>query len=281
MTTKQYILENLSGLLPIDWAQAKNDYNIAGFLPDKLELVSRDEVMQSLVAVAEQPAIERLIWKQELPENAPDEARELKNLARQYIVLANKEARLPKFSKWVSSMFQGNDRLMGHLAKAGQVGGKNEIIISCNPIDILRGADSPHFWSCLGDNGGFSKVLAGVVSRCPGIAVAYVDNPADGKMKCRVWLNHARINGRDCIAMLRPYGNGFTAKQVADLIASKGYDVIAAEGYYGKTAFELINGFDTKGADRGIHWDITEQELKGSIIAEAKCAPPINIKKAA
>lgn len=275
-------MSNLSGLGPIDWAQAEKDYAIAGFKPANLNIIPRNDVMQSLVTVTEQQSIERAIWRQDLPDNAPSAAKELKNLARQYIVLSNKDARLPKFSKWVASMFQGNVMLMEHLAKAGQVGGKSEIIVSCNPIDILRGADSPHFWSCLGDNGGFSKVLAGVVSRCPGIAVAYIDNPADGKMKCRVWLNHARVNGKDCIAMLRPYGQGFSQQQIAELIASKGYDVYNASGYGGKTKFELIDGFDTKGADKGIHWDITEYgELRGDLIAQAKGEPAVAVKKRA
>lgn len=287
MSTFDYLLNNLSGLGPIDWDQAKKDYKIAGFEPEKLEIVPRDDMMQSLVTVTEPASLERAIWKQTLPSNASEEAIELKKLSREYIVLTNKKARLPKFSKWVSSMFAGNDKLMLALAKAGQTGGaKSDIIISCNPIDILRGADSAHFWSCLGGDGGFKKVLAGVVSRCPGIAVAYIDHPQDNKMQCRIWLNHARVKGRDCVAMLRPYGNGFSQQQIADLIASKGYDVYSACGYGGATAFELINGFDTKGADKGIHWDITEYgALLGDLIAKAKCEPvavaPVKKRRAA
>lgn len=275
MSTKEYLLNNLSGLGPIDWDQACKDFNIAGFEPAKLKIVPRDAVMQSLVTVTSQESVERAIWKQELPDNAPDEARELKNLARQYIVLSNKDARLPKFSKWVSSMFQANERIMGYLAKAGQIGGKSDIIISCNPVDILRGADSKHFWSCLGGDGGFKKVLAGVVSRCPGIAVAYIDHPEDSKMKCRVWLNHAVVKGKDVIAILNPYGNGFTGQQIADLIASKGYDVYKG-GYQGDVPFEMVNGFDVKGADKGIHWDIVEYgALQGALLARAKCEPAV------
>lgn len=291
MSTKQYILDNLYGLNPVDWDQAHKDFKIGGFEPQNLKIVPRDEVMMSLVDVAEQLPIEQAIWKKELPDDAPEEFKQLKNLSRNYIVLANKDARLPKFSKWVSSMFSDNPKIMGALSKAGQISGKSEIIISCNPADILRGGVSRHFQTCLGcggdgDPGGYGgaykKVLQGVLERCPGIAVAYIDHPEDHTMRCRIWLNHARINGRDCIAMLRPYGNGFDQKQIADLIASKGYDVIAAGQYGGGEKFELINGFDTKGADHGIHWDITEYgELRGNIIAKATCEPRVNLKKAA
>lgn len=289
MEVKQHILANLLGDKPVDWEQVNEYYKIGGYGAEKLKFVQRDDVMKSLVTVTEQLSIERAIWKQELPANASDEARELKNLSRNYIVLANKDARLPKFSKWVASMFADNAKIMGALAKAGQIGGKSEIVISCNPADILRGGVSKHFATCLGckgDGGGwggaYSHVLQGVLERCPGIAVAYIDHPEDATMKCRVWLNHARVNGKDCIAMLRPYGNGFSQQQIADLIASKGYDVIAAGDYNGNTKFELINGFDTNGRDHGIHWDITEYgELRGNIIAEAKCEPKLNLKKAA
>lgn len=282
MSTKQYLLDNLHGLQPIDWEQAKKDYNIAGFNPEKLKVLQRDDVMLSLVTVTEQLPIERAIWKQELPDNAPEELKQLKNLSRNYIVLANKDARLPKFSKWVSSMFADNAKIMGALAKAGQIGGKSEIIISCNPVDILRGADSPHFWSCLGGDGGFRSVLSGVVEKCSGVAVAYVDNPTDGKMKCRVWLNHGIVDGRDVIVIMNPYGNGFTAAQIGELIASKGYDVYQSSyGENGNTKFELVNTFDYKGKDQGIHWDILERAQSGKLIAKAKCAPAINLKKAA
>lgn len=282
MATKEYLLNNLHGLDPIDWEQATKDYNIAGFNPAELNVVQRDDVMLSLVETASQAPLERAIYGSKLPEDATAEAKELRNLARAYIVLANKNARLPKFSKWVSSMFAGNDKLMMILSKAGQNSGKQDIIISCNPIDILRGADSKHFWSCLGANGGFREVLKGVVTRCPGVAVAYVDHPEDGKMKCRVWLNHGIVNGKDVIVMMNPYGNGFTKEHIAKIIADKGYDVYQSSYYNeGGVKFELVNTFDWKGKDKGVHWDILEYEQKGVLLAKATCEPKINLKKRA
>lgn len=275
MSTKSYLLNNLSGLGPIDWQQVFKDFELKGFDPENLKILPRDEVMRSLVTVTEQESIERAIWKQSLPENATDEAKELKKLAREYIVLSNKKARLPKFSKWVSSMFAGNEKLMVMLSKASQIGGKSEIIVSCNPVDILRGGVSKHFATCLGCGDGgyggmFKHVLQGVLERCPGIAVAYIDHPEDHTMKCRIWLNHAKVNGKDVIAFLRPYGNGFTVEQIADLIASKGYDAYLA-GYGGDTPFEMVNGFNER-----IHWDIIEYgALRGKLLAKAKCDPPL------
>lgn len=268
---RDYIMQNLHGLKPIDWEQAKADFAISGFEPDKLNIVPRDNVMLSLVDVAENVPTEVLLadWHN-TAEPATDEARQLRALARNYVILSKKEARLPKFSKWVSSMFQSDQKLMVALSSACQAGAKPDdagIIISCNPVDILRGAEGPHFWSCLGHEGGFREVLSAVVTRCPGIAVAYTNAP-DGKMKCRVWLNHTQVDGKDTISLLNPYGNGFTALQVAKLIASKGYDVY--EHGNGQANPKFINGF----ADgERIHWDIIEFYNGARRIAEAQCEP--------
>lgn len=268
---KEYIMQNLNGLGPIDWEQAKKDFAIKGFEPEKLNIVPRDEVMQSLVTVELPPAVlevQLADWQCEKDVSKSEEARQLRALARNYIVLSNKEARLPKFSKWVSSMFQSNEKLMIALSRAGQTAPQNDetgIIISCNPIDILRGAEGPHFWSCLGHDGGYKSVLKGVVTKCPGIAVAYINAP-DGKMKGRIWLNHSQVNGRDTISVMRVYGNGFTVAQVGKLIASKGYDVYKHHAYDGGVKIKLVNTFN-----EAIHWDILEYgEPRGELIAKAE-----------
>lgn len=284
--TPDYIKNNLTGLEPIDWAQAFKDFPIQGYDPDKLKIVQRDDVMLSLVeAAAPMPPTEVLLadWHNQ---NDPktDEAKQLRALARNYIVLSNKDARLPKFSKWVSSMFAGDNKLMIELSKAGQSGAKPNasddagIIISCNPIDILMGGMSKYFNTCLGhggkdDKGGYGgaykKVLQGALERCPGIAVAYM-RADDGYLKCRIWLNHARVNGKDVICIMRPYGNGFTTEQVAKLIASKGYDVYEIGYYWGNegrnaTKVEWVGVFNGE----RIHWDIIEGQSMGKCIAQA------------
>lgn len=283
MTTKQYLLDNLTGLGPIDWEQAKKDYNFDGFFRRGLDInkiLPRDEVMLSLIDVTEQMSMEEYLNKMKLADNAPDELRELKNLARQFIILRNKQARLPKFSKWISSMFQANPVLMNVLAKQGQnAGGKNNIIISCNPVDILRGADTQHFFTCLGHDGGYNTVLPGVLQECPGVAVAYIDDE-NGKMLARCWIHHIEVNGKTAIQMNRPYGNGITHEVLAKMIAAKGYDVYDQDGWYNRGAnavnYKFINNFK-----RQIHWDALETAARGSLIEKAVGAPRVAKKKKA
>lgn len=282
--TPDYILQNLNGLGPIDWEQAFKDFPIAEYTPDKLKIVPRDEVMLSLVDVAAPlPAVEVLLadWNNQ-NDPATDEAKQLRALARNYVVLSNKEARLPKFSKWVSSMFAGNNQLMIELSKAAQVGAKptkaadNGIIISCNPVDILMGGMSKYFNTCLGhggkaDKGGYGgnyrKVLQGALERCPGIGIAYM-RADDGFLKCRIWLNHGRVDGKDVICVMSPYGNGFDLNAVAKLIASKGYDVYQV-GWGARGAAKKIEWVGVFNGEH-IHWDIIEGQHMGVCVAQAE-----------
>ena len=280
--TPDYIKNNLTGLNPIDWEQAFKDFPIKGYDPDKLKIVPRDNVMLSLVeAAAPLPPVEVLLadWTNQNNPTTP-EAQQLRALARNYVVLSNKEARLPKFSKWVSSMFAGDNKLMVELSKAGQVGAKPNasddtgIIISCNPIDILMGGMSKYFNTCLGhggpeDKGGYrgayKKVLQGALERCPGIAVAYM-RADDGFLKCRIWLNHGRVDGKDVICIMHPYGNGFDQNQIAKLIAAKGYDVYNV-GWGARGSAKKVEWVGVFNGEH-IHWDIIEGQHMGVLVAE-------------
>lgn len=248
---EQHILANLLGEAPIDWKAAEDAYSVAGFKPSNLKIVERDDFMKGLVNVAAGT----------LPEDrARDDAtlltgtrpqKLLRALARQYCALRNKGARLPKFSKWCSSLFKDDKDLAVALADyCRAVGGVNDkFIISCNPVDILRAADTKHYWSCLDDKGAFRDVLPGVVEKCPGIAVVYVNGP-DGKMKGRSWLHHVVADGVHGVYIANGYGNGLTVQELREHFKKQGVPVF--ESTYGGTGVrgEFIGAFKAN-----IHWD--------------------------
>ena len=279
---------DLTGREPIDWEEVKKRYpNVAKYEVALNKILLRDEVMLALchrpggaVEESEPPALED-ICKQFLGNEGPG-ADDLRKLAKQYIVFKNKNARLPSFGKWISSMFKNNQDYITMMARAGQKKVEvlpGEITISCNPIDILRGGLGNHFMTCLGPKGGgggyagaYANVLPAILTECRGVAVAFVGNEEAYKARC--WLNHIQINGKDAVQINRPYGNGIDHKKLAELVASKGYDVYEHAYGNGTVNWEWINNFK-----RPIHWDAVELGTRGKLIAKAIEQP--NLKKKA
>lgn len=283
MHTKQYILNDLRGEGEIPWDEAFKDFRLKPRGLDHKKVPMRDEVMRSLVKQAAQVPVE-VALRQLDADKLPKEGVALRKLALTYITLTNKQARLPKFSKWVSSMFQNDVMMMQYLSKAGQMAGKQDesLIISCNPIDLLRGGDSPHFWSCLVCDGGYQEVMTALGSKWTGIAVAYVDAP-DGKMKGRVWLHHAEIGGKTVIVgASHIFGNGFTHEQVGKLVNEAGYDYYQYASYWGgnggkKVKVQKFIGCPTE----YIHWDTeTFNDAYATLISATNKEAPV-LKKAA
>lgn len=273
--------QDLTGLEPIDWKLAHEKYPaIVNYEGETLKILPRDDVMLSIVTGAPTASNELVDLEEickELPDSKGATAREIRVLAKQFIVLKNKDARLPKFSKWVTSMFQNKPEINALLAQMGQqTVSSSNIVISCNPVDILRGGIGKHFMTCLGPQGGggwgYADVLPGVLQECPGVAVAFIDD-GTGAYRARCWVHHIEVDGKTAIQMNRPYGNGINPKALAELIASKGYDVYD-QSYGGNTRYKFINNFKRK-----IHWDALESPAQGNLIAAA--VPQLKKKRAA
>lgn len=264
--------EDLTGLSPIDWEA------VAKFYPDvaKYEvgnILPRDDIMRSIV---QRSAAREAQPMEEICKRLPDKqgaAAELRKLAKQYIVFRNKNARLPAFGKWVSSMFSNNKELVAAMAKAGQHGrtAHGGITISCNPVDILCGGIGKHFITCIGPKGGahdpyyggaYADVLPAVLSECSGVAVAFIRDVDSQYLYARCWVHHIEVDGKTAIQLNDVYGNGMTQRQVAELIAAKGYDVYNQD--YVGTKYKFINNFK-----RPIHWDALEMPARGKLLAAA------------
>ena len=244
----------------IDWDAMKKKYNIAGFTPEKLKIVPRDSFIQAIAGNdSNERAIEDVI-AQNPEHDYTVAAKEIRDLSLTYIKLRNEDARLPKFGKWVNSMFPSNQDYQRIISQRGQTAGVGALQISADIVDILRGGDVPG--SCLNDRGGYTEVLKAVAEEAPGIGVAFINDQTTGKMAGRLWLHHAKIveTGEDVVvAAGLVYGHRFTHQQVADYLAERGYRLFVYDpyGYYypnnkgnDKVKVEFVNCLD-----RSIHWD--------------------------
>ncbi len=243
----------------IDWDAMKKKYNIAGYTPEKLKIVPRDDFMQAIAGNdSNERAVEDVI-AQNPERDYTAAAKEIRDLSHTYIKLRNEDARLPKFGKWVNSMFPANADYQRIISQRGQTAGIGALQVSADIVDILRGGDVPG--SCLNDRGGFTDVLKAVAQEAPGIGVAFINDPTTGKMAGRLWLHHAKLvdTGEDVVvAASIVYGHRFTHQQVADYLASRGYRLFMYDPYeyYGnnkkgeKYTVEFVNCLN-----RSIHWD--------------------------
>lgn len=269
----------------IDWDAMKKKYNIAGFTPEKLKIVPRDDFMQAIAGSdSNERAVEDVI-AQNPERDYTAAAKEIRDLSHTYIKLRNEDARLPKFGKWVNSMFPANADYQRIISQRGQTAGIGALQVSADIVDILRGGDVPG--SCLNDRGGFTDVLKAVAQEAPGIGVAFINDPTTGKMAGRLWLHHAKIvdTGEDVVvAASIVYGHRFTHQQVADYLAERGYRLFMYDPYeyYGankkgeKHKVEFVNCLD-----RSIHWDTYTWKQYKTVTAYEIHPTVKNINKAA
>lgn len=258
------IQANLDGIGPIDWNAAKKAFKIAGFEPETLDIKLREEMLRKVALGARNVALDvaplhKLAANSEHLRAGSKPQQFLRLVARQYCQLENKGARLPKFSKWVTSLFKDDKELANELAKLGQDVVKLDndeidsgLIISCNPVDILRAADTTHYWSCLYDDGGYTDVLPAALEECTGIGVAYV-NHQDGRMKGRVFIHAGEDkDGKPCVILANRYGTGINATEVAKRVAAAGYDCYQYSAWGGdnKPPLRFVGCFK-----KNLHWD--------------------------
>lgn len=236
----------------------KGEYNILD--PEKLKYAERDEFIKSLCFKEDLPEVPVessivSIWEaqHQFGLNAKVKVNEQTlRLAQDYIRYRDKGARLPKFSKWACGMFKDDKVLAKDLATAGKyVESNSSLFVSADMIDLLRNADTPHFTSCLAVGMGYEKVTQAIVEKCPGIAIAYVDD--DGtppKMRGRCWVHHAQRvdNGADVAVVCTKWGGTVGAEQVVDVLRSKGVEAYVGGSYGNQSnnglAVNFINCFN-------------------------------------
>lgn len=207
--------------------------------PRKVKYVERTEFLRSICGqIDAEDKIEDLMAAYPRGNKKHPKARfDLQNLANTYVLLRNKGARLPKFTRWVTGMFAGNAEYAKLLAEEGQRAANRKIVMSVDIVDILRNAATPHFYSCFayaygGGMGGFGDMPKKIVEQCPGIGIVYVDD-ADGMMMGRLWMHHAKIKetGEDMIVLPQSQYGCLQANNVARLMAERGVKVGIGEYY--------------------------------------------------
>lgn len=216
---------------------------------DQVKYVERDEFIQKLLTKVEAPEIPvedqvMSIWDDihmGVPVKAMVDVRTV-HLAQDYIRYRDQGARLPKFSKWASSMFKDDKQLAKDLAAAGKATDKGAIVISGDIVDILRCADTKHFSSCFAYKGGegyYKEMPKHICEDTPGIAIAYIDDD-EGKMRGRVWVHHAqRIDtGEDVAVVCQQWAGSLDAKQVCREIQKMGIPAFHG-GSYGNQAGDV------------------------------------------
>ena len=206
-------------------------YNCVGD-PKKMKYVERTDFIKSLCG-RETPNPRPL---EDVIRSLPRGVRvseETIDLAYTYYNLRNRGARLPKFSRWSSGMFKDDATLAKDLATAGKVeDSSGDVVISGDIMDLLRNADTPHFGSCLRAGGPYDNVTIGIVEKCPGIAIAYIDDDA-GRMRGRCWVHHAerKDNGASVAIVCTKWGGTLDASQVVEVIRKKGFEAYVGGSY--------------------------------------------------
>lgn len=132
-----------------------------------------------------------------------------------YQQLTQKGARLPKFTRWVTSLWPKEPRYVELFAKLGQAAAQDTFYVSDRQVDILRCASTTHFSSCFRSNDSPARVCA----EGTGVAIIFCDDEK-GAMKRRTWCIHVRDpkTQRDGLfVMPGRYGNFDEKKIIAKL----------------------------------------------------------------
>lgn len=207
-----------------DYTEAKKKYKILD--PDKLDIKQRlPEVLALCGAVPAADPLQGVFASiDRAARDAEEGAANCKLAADVYKQLLATKARLPKFTKWVTSLYHNDQAVNKVIAQAGKDAGKWDMLVSADEVDILRAADTKHYWSCLGVGDGYEDVLRTCVEKCDGIWVAYIDSPVDGKMLWRSWQHLIEVDGKLAVGVMRAYGNGGDLTALAKYYKEQGYD---------------------------------------------------------
>lgn len=221
-------------------------YNI--FDPNQFKPAERTDFIKSIAGEMEEGSrIEDLCVQIKNPKGVQYD---LQDLAHQYIVLRNKGARIPKFPRWITGMWANNKEYANELARQGQLAASRKIVLSYDPVDILRSADTKHFVSCFVKTSKspqadrkvmheymqyaqYQYMPAVILEDCPGIGIAYV-NDEEGKMMGRQWIHHAKIKetGEDVVVLTNGGYGCLRGSVVSSLLADRGIRTVITLDQY-------------------------------------------------
>lgn len=162
----------------------------------------------------------------------PSFQEEFLRLASTYDTLRRSQARLPKFSKWVTGLYPKRAELVAEFARLGQKFSPNVFEISGDVVDILRCADTPHFASCFKKGSMSQDVPKRVAEEAPGMCIIFTDDE-NGKMKARTWGVHVQDpTGKDALLLGAGRYGAFDVEDLAKKITAKfGIDTYRSGGY--------------------------------------------------
>lgn len=237
---------------------------------DKVNFVPRTDFLQSLVGKVEPDPIPT---EEVVQRNAGAFAYRsggIAELANYYIYFRDKGARLPKFTRWATGMFATDDKLQKELAKAGKLtDSSSPLFMSCDVVDILRSADTPHFQSCFKyeanldgttwesrKSAQWGNMPKHIAELTPGIAILGI-NDENGKYRGRVWVHHIQVGKekRDAVCAAYPKGT-LTMPMIKKYFSERGVEVYTADlynPYGGAVQGHYVGGFGTKKVHHDVH----------------------------
>ena len=236
--------------------------------PDKVDFLPRLDFLQALtgtvdvtmpiediVLLEESARLAKRRWGEPHPEEL-----DLLTLVQYYKNLQSMNARLPKFSKWLTSMFVANKQVQDTLAAAGQRK-EDKVVLSTDKVDIMRSGDTPHFATCFRlsaesiYDSAYSKMPVNIVEKAPGVMIAYVDDDK-GKIQGRVWVQAAELpNGNNVVVVARRLGN-ISLANVVTALQKQGatvYTIRYVEGV--KRDNKVVTLKNVGGFTKGEHFD--------------------------
>lgn len=151
-----------------------------------LKPVKRNEFISSLKGFFEVEKLNIDIHLSELPKAIQfDTAVANAFTALAYLRRAN--ARLPKQTRWLTSVLPHNKALHDALALLMKDKIEETIVVTDDPVAICNAAQTDHYGSCFSTNHGRQE-LRHVIEQSPGLVIAYIINTNTGFMKARAWL---------------------------------------------------------------------------------------------
>lgn len=206
----------------------QDKYNI--YDPDHVNFVERTDFLQRVAGSFVDSRTPEEVFMLLSPLHAKVGTIDVRSLATTYISMQRLNARLPKFTKWMTGMFPGNKELADLLATKGQDSAAREITISTTKLDILRSGYSPNFQSCLGFQSDYPReeyqqIPVRLAEEFPGIAVAYTQD-ANQQLTARRFLCHAKIKGtNEDVVVIQTDGcpsNGLSKLNIARVLKRNG-----------------------------------------------------------
>lgn len=171
-------------------------------LTPKLKFIERTEFLQSLTGEFAFDLKSNPLTLDKLPKKFQGDIK-ASTAFHVYGQLQATDARLPKFSKWLSSVYPDFKELHNAVALAMTGNQADTLIIATDAMSMYNGGNTPFFYTCLATahvkadgtmipQGSYLKSMHGIMDKMEGISIAYILDRKTGFMKGRIWMHHVR-----------------------------------------------------------------------------------------